>query len=77
MSFVVELDMDEGESTFFEGDGEFDEEIESGLTKVTPGNNIFLGYRLEEAISDCNEVELRSPSFRSGCESISTDLDRY
>jgi len=78
MSFVVELDMDEGESTFIEGDGEFDEEIESGLTKVTPGNNIFLGYRLEEAISDCNEVELRrSPSSRSGCESISTDLDRY
>jgi len=72
---VVELDMEDSESTLYE----VDEEIESviGLTKVTPGNNTFLGYRLEEAISDCNEVELRSPSFRSGCENISTDLDRY
>jgi len=72
MSFVVDLDMEEGESTFFEGEGEIDEEIESGigLTKVTLGNSIFL----DEAMSDCDELDLRrTPSSRSGRESISSD----
>jgi len=76
MSFVVELDMEEGESTFFEGEGESDEEIESviGLTKATPGNSIYLCYLLDKAISDCDELDLRrTPSSRSGCESISSD----
>jgi len=72
MSFSVQLNMEEGRSPIVEG--EFDEEIESGIgiTKFTPGNSISLGNLKDAAVSGCFELELwRIPSSPSGCESIS------